>query len=850
MSTETGRVVPTSMSQVHLVVAVVDAARAEAFVEFALPSLLSPGNLPALGDSSGWRLRIFASEAVVGAIKSAPAFWTLDRLVRPEFVMLRGGTADTWRQAARALRIATNEALAEQAAVVLLESDVVYPDGVIGSAMQSAKSGTPALVCLPLEADRGAGEALNALRGDAPFLQIASDAAANLALQHLAPASRACFWDAPEVARTAPAVLLRVNSDTVLAHAWRLWPLMVRPVRTVAETDDPLESGEFLTQALDDVGRAVVIQDSHKIFLMRCRPGGAAPCIRGPMTSLMLVRQALFRTTRWQRQTFARPIVIGGRPDDVILAEHVDNLEALMQSALVRPVLRALETSARSGVLRLARSVVRAIRMRAGLTAVAGRVRRAIAPSRARSLVARRASSFIDRAAGRYVRTLARRPGFAREAAIRFHRRIGNAINAELPGYLRTETAASALQVGLASLDDGQLRTAEQGLALARSIRPSPELEFYAQLTATLSLLKTQAEALGAGLLPMSEDRPRYVFAAVVWGNDYIDNFMRYTVRSMLAPGNLPSLADAHVFFSIVTTESGVARIRNHPSFAVLSVHARIHFFVFPEELTKPFHYSRPNFDFYRLYGALDHTSIHFARSLRAGIFFIVVDGLLSSNTIGSLRRFVEEGYWICANASIVSNRESLLPDLDRRYGDEPCIDISARELINLGMQHCHHYIAQRLVVAENRDFDKHPRELYFPTEEGFVVHALYQHPLVISAEAICRDIAFDYFIVDSKLMARILHDPADFPKLKVITDSDEAYVANFAPRSRHFETTGRPLHVDDFVSVHMHSEPVHHYIWQHRQLLKADTGLRTDRDPEVVSTMFLAALKAAQGRQ
>ncbi len=46
------------------------------------------------------------------------------------------------------------------------------------------------------------------------------------------------------------------------------------------------------------------------------------------------------------------------------------------------------------------------------------------------------------------------------------------------------------------------------------------------------------------------------------------------------------------------------------------------------------------------------------------------------------------------------------------------------------------------------------------------MVHALYQHPLVISAKALGGDIQFDYFIVDSKLMSRIMSDPAKFEKL------------------------------------------------------------------------------------
>jgi hypothetical protein len=448
------------------------------------------------------------------------------------------------------------------------------------------------------------------------------------------------------------------------------------------------------------------------------------------------------------------------------------------------------------------------------------------------------------------VRALASRSGSARKLLLETHHRVGDALETATAEYWRDDFPRHAFQVGTEALNRGDLLGAHRAFAFARHLRADEDSSFYELLTRTLIELKDAAEEKAREIKSTNDGRAHYVFAAVVWGDEYIDNFMTYTMRSLLAPGNLPALADGTAHMSIITTPPGVERIKSKPSFAGLQQHAQVHFFAFPEELTKPFHYSRPNYHFYRLYGALDHTSIHFARALRAPIFFIVVDGILSSNTLRTLRRYLDEGYDICANASIVSNRETLLPALDAMYGDSEVISISARELANLGLAHVHHYTAQRLVIEGNRDFDKYPRELYFPTAEGLVVHAIYQHPLVISANAICKDVKFDYFIVDAKLMARIFTDARDFKRLKVITDSDEAYMANFAPRSRIFDATGRALNVDDFVAVHLESAPIHHYIWQHRQLIRCDTPLRTHLDPARMSGEFLTALIARQQKE
>lgn len=415
------------------------------------------------------------------------------------------------------------------------------------------------------------------------------------------------------------------------------------------------------------------------------------------------------------------------------------------------------------------------------------------------------------------------------------------------PQDIASAASETLSQRALIELDKGNLDGAHKLSKLALELCDSPDNRFYKTLLTSLVDLKRQAEELAPLLRQKHENQTRNVFSAVVWGDEYIDYFMAYTVRSLLAAGNLPALSDQLATFAIMTTPGGAERIRAHPSFPALQANSTLAFFLFPDELTQRFHYSRPDFDFYRLYGALDHTAIHLARALEANIFFVVVDGVVSNNTLRTLRGYIEQGFDICANASIVSKRETFTPELDRRYGESGPIEINARDLANLGFEYRHDYISQRLVIASNTNFDKYPRELYFPTPDGLVVHALYQHPLVVSARAIGKDIKFDYFIVDSKLMARIFDDPRDFEKLKVIVDSDEAYVANFAPGSRAFDTTGRALDTNDFVAVHLQSEPIHHYIWKHRQLIRCDTDLRTHLDPEKVAVTLLDAIRKAQ---
>ncbi|HKO08702.1 MAG TPA: hypothetical protein VJ487_13395, partial [Alphaproteobacteria bacterium] len=74
-------------------------------------------------------------------------------------------------------------------------------------------------------------------------------------------------------------------------------------------------------------------------------------------------------------------------------------------------------------------------------------------------------------------------------------------------------------------------------------------------------------------------DEEVYVMGAIVWGGEFIENFMQYNLRSMLAPGNLPALGErGAIVFSIITNPAGELQIRRHPVFAQLSRLADIEF--------------------------------------------------------------------------------------------------------------------------------------------------------------------------------------------------------------------------------------------------------------------------------
>jgi len=827
------------------------------FLAYALPSELAPGNIPRLAARGDVRYRIFTTEEDAGAIRASRAYAALVAIggVEVDVVTFTAPNVNKYQYVSLWHVRAANDAFERGAYAVFLCPDGAYANDSLGALAEYARQGWEAVMTLGLRTSEESATAELRRRnsGNGESLAIEPRDAVTLALRNLHQIERSLFWDAPDTSTWPAHLYFRIDRNTFIAHCWHLHPIMVKPRAIVREQIGTIDGGSYLADLLSDPSKAKILTDTDKFFFIEFTPHGRVimPARIGPHSVKSSARWAKQNGETIFRHFFATPILVHAEQMDQGAFERVANFEKYIQAACVGPILAL---GRRCVGERLAAPLVAAYHWLASVFRrsryTLGTWRRALRQGRWRGpfgKLLRRSAASAARPIASFAGFLVRAHALTRIPMLELHRQVNEAIRTSLSAEApRVDRDIPIVQVGLEALDHGDLPLAHDALRLARTLDPTEENTFYETLVGALRSLKSDAEAR-ARLLEPKDDRPRRVFSMVVWGDEYVDNLMRYTLRSMFAPGNLPALQDGTVLMSIVTTPSGEQRIRAAESFRTLERYSSVQFFIFPEALSESFHYSRPTFNFYRLYGALDHTSIHFARALRADIYFIVVDGLLSSNTLSSLARFMDEGYDICANASIVSNRETFLPALDTRFGSEQAINISARELANLGMDHRHDYITQRLVVADNTNFDKYPRELYFPTEDGLVVHALYQHPLVISHRAICKDVEFDYFIVDAKLMARILPVPSDFSRLKVVVDANDAYVANFAPKVRRFETTGRPLNVKDFVQVHLGSKPIHHHIWQHSQLIRCDTPLRTHLNPERVSGEFLAALVAAQ---
>lgn len=350
---------------------------------------------------------------------------------------------------------------------------------------------------------------------------------------------------------------------------------------------------------------------------------------------------------------------------------------------------------------------------------------------------------------------------------------------------------------------------ARQGFPLPEDVRGF--LDFCAY---EYALCRQRGEAYRA----RNPDEDIFTLGCIVWGEEYVRNFLRYSVRSMMSENNLPALrSQGRLVFSIVTDAAGEAQIRRDPAFAQLTSLGDVVFITMPEVITTTLRSGHLVRNFYILYGMLDHCSIYFAQGAFSHLYMIPVDAIVADGSLTNMASYRLEGFECCGGGNIVANTETFLPALEERCGHDGPITLTTEELASLAVQHAHHYFLSQIIAEENRDFGKHPRELFWPAEGGVEIHSVFIHPLFTSASGLAKYSRKHFANIDYGMIPRMFSGAGP---IKIIDDPRKAYVNNYTAANRLYETTGRPFAPEDFMRSHDWSYPVQKALFPRAQKL------------------------------
>lgn len=243
--------------------------------------------------------------------------------------------------------------------------------------------------------------------------------------------------------------------------------------------------------------------------------------------------------------------------------------------------------------------------------------------------------------------------------------------------------------------------------------------------------------------------KDKLVISIIVWG-DYVEKMINYTLKSLMAEGNLPTLVKMkHVIFHIQTDFSGRDAIeKSDIVWKIKSLGVHLQYVLIPDEIIKSI---KDDTLTYWMLGAAASLGIQYARKAEAAYHHSYPDFVYSSRFFSELLRLSQYHKSILAPGHRADESQflsSLAP-----YTTNDVISVPAPDLTALHMNHLH--VNAWSCVVNNRPKNWHYPEkhvLIWESEDTLYFNCPHASILWLSYDVI-RDIQPRYFMtLDSEL--------------------------------------------------------------------------------------------------
>jgi hypothetical protein len=261
-----------------------------------------------------------------------------------------------------------------------------------------------------------------------------------------------------------------------------------------------------------------------------------------------------------------------------------------------------------------------------------------------------------------------------------------------------------------------------------------------------------------------------FIMSTPVWGAGHLGLFLNVCLPSLLAAGNLPSLApNPQNRYLIYTRVEDQERLKAAPTFRRLSDIIPVEVLLIDEEITEP----------HRTMSNCHADSVRRADEVRGATVFLPPDCVWSETSMAALQRIAQTGKSVVHMSGIRLDRDSVVPEIADRYSDDGMVlSVAPRELVSLGLRHLHP-IAHTHFWKEHGDQLMPANLIWGVPNEGLLLRCFHLHPLMVKSQ-----VPFAKFgsTIDDDLALRACPDASrDY----VVTDSDEILAFEMSGLSR-----------------------------------------------------------------
>ena len=282
----------------------------------------------------------------------------------------------------------------------------------------------------------------------------------------------------------------------------------------------------------------------------------------------------------------------------------------------------------------------------------------------------------------------------------------------------------------------------------------------------------------------------QYIFITPVWGEAYVERFVKISLPSQLSSGNLGSVPADRALYLIYTRREDVGAIRNSVAFkrlkAMMPVSIRS-----LDDLPRPDLQSNPH----ELQTAAYMRGIAAGDGKQAAFVFLTPDILIGEGSFRNMVNLTEQGKRVILVAGIRMTSDGAVACIARHAGaDRGVVPIPPRALVRSCMDSPHpltkgHIVSDDTVLAAQHFY-------WRVGEHDLLVRGFHIHPILVwprEAEAAIRN------TLDDEYVSRACPDRTDW---HTVTDSDEMCVIEFSDRNHKVSMlTPRPMTDCEIVS-------------------------------------------------
>ena len=319
------------------------------------------------------------------------------------------------------------------------------------------------------------------------------------------------------------------------------------------------------------------------------------------------------------------------------------------------------------------------------------------------------------------------------------------------------------------------------------------------------------AEVVGQLRSRQAGRRP-FIISCPVWGQSFASKFVRYLCATLLAPNNMPRLAERYsVHFAIFTTAETESHLKADKQFARLAERASVHFLRYDESNVKygpameacygqqNVFYSNQPLSFYYarnckfvLMSCAHYVALAAGRAADAFVSCLVADTILSNGALSLMAERLEG-----TSDAVLVNCLHLDGDAARarmdafRRGDG-AIEIAPQDCARLAVEHL-----PAFNFADAHDLPRIPlRVCWRVGPQGVLVHGNHYHPKGLRPKAFGHPLHLSIDPVDSRFIDRT---SLTMDRIHLVRDSSiMALSIEDGPMPEQLTQAERPLSIDD----------------------------------------------------